>query len=313
MPFLIIMRQLLWCGGISVNSTPVRQQSDCCSHMPSVRFPPKNDVTDCGGNVGLWETDNAVRMAVLGRVAVRLEMLALGPKLCPDVSMAENQLKKYRSKRDFTRTAEPYGTDGADGSRFVVHKHHATADHYDLRLELGGVLKSWAVPKGPSLNPDDKRLAVATEDHPIDYLDFEGVIPAGEYGGGPMIVWDTGTWAPMGNPETDIEKGSFKFRLAGEKLGGGWMLTRLKSRPEDKGKSNWLLFKERDQAMDIEADILETRPESVKTGRRIEELMESQKPASRKRRVPSLKPESYEFVELDRPRSEIAKSAQVTD
>ena len=135
------------------------------------------------------------------------------------------------------------------GNRFVVHKHHATADHYDLRLELGGVLKSWAVPKGPSLDPAEKRLAVETEDHPVEYIDFEGVIPEGEYGGGPMIVWDTGTWAPMGDAEEHLAKGDLKFRLAGEKLHGGWMLVRLKPKPGEK-QNNWLLFKERDQAAD---------------------------------------------------------------
>jgi len=201
--------------------------------------------------------------------------------------MAPDKLDRYRKKRDFSRTGEPFGAEGQDTFRFVVHKHHATADHYDLRLELNGVLKSWAVPKGPSLNPADKRLAVATEDHPIDYIDFEGLIPAGEYGGGPMIVWDTGTWAPMGDPETDIAKGAFKFRLAGQKLNGGWMLTRLKGRPEDKDKTNWLLFKEHDQSMDTEGDILTERPESVKSGRRIEDLLPP--PAAPKRRR-TLKP-----------------------
>src|SRR5262249_10164044 len=149
---------------------------------------------------------------------------------------------------------------GADGNRFVVHKHHATSDHYDLRLQVGDVLKSWAVPKGPSLNPADKRLAVQTEDHPIEYIDFEGVIPEGEYGGGPMIVWDTGVWAPMEDLEKSLRTGSFKFRLSGEKLNGGWMLTRLK-KPGEK-KQNWLLFKENDLAADDRIDILETRPES---------------------------------------------------
>ncbi|HEX9596297.1 MAG TPA: DNA polymerase ligase N-terminal domain-containing protein, partial [Anaerolineales bacterium] len=142
--------------------------------------------------------------------------------------MGSDKLQTYRRKRDFSRTAEPAGALTGEGNRFVVHKHSATADHYDLRLELDGVLKSWAVPRGPSLNPEDKRLAVATEDHPLEYIDFEGVIPAGEYGGGPMIVWDTGVWAPMGDPHHDLDKGSFKFRLAGEKLNGGWMLARLK-------------------------------------------------------------------------------------
>ncbi|GHA35493.1 ATP-dependent DNA ligase [Devosia pacifica] len=187
--------------------------------------------------------------------------------------MAAERLKDYRGKRDFSRTSEPFGTRASGGSRYVVHKHHATADHYDLRLELDGVLKSWAVPKGPSLDPADKRLAVATEDHPIDYIDFEGVIPEGEYGGGPMIVWDTGTWAPMGDAQTDIDKGAFKFRLAGDKLSGGWMLTRLKKRAKDERQDNWLLFKEHDQAMRPGSDILSERPESVKSGKRIEDLL----------------------------------------
>ena len=187
--------------------------------------------------------------------------------------MGRQKLQPYRAKRDFSKTTEPSGGGEGGSSRFVVHKHSATADHYDLRLELDGVLKSWAVPKGPSLNPADKRFAVATEDHPIEYIDFEGVIPEGEYGGGPMIVWDTGEWAPMGDAATDIAKGSFKFRLAGQKLKGGWMLTRLKPKPEDNGKAGWLLFKEHDTAMSTEVDILAERPESVKSGRRIEELV----------------------------------------
>ena len=128
------------------------------------------------------------------------------------------------------------------------------------------------MPKGPSLDPKEKRLAVETEDHPLEYIDFEGVIPEGEYGGGPMIVWDTGTWAPMGDAETDLESGAFKFRLSGEKLNGGWMLARLKPKRGEK-QTAWLFFKERDQAADPETDILVTRPESVKSGRRIEELV----------------------------------------
>lgn len=204
-----------------------------------------------------------------------------------------SKLKTYRAKREFSRTPEPAGgTTGEGGNRFVVHKHHATADHYDLRLEVGGVLKSWAVPRGPSLNPADKRLAIETEDHPIEYIDFEGVIPEGEYGGGPMIVWDTGTWAPMEDVEKSLRTGAFKFRLAGQKLNGGWMLTRLKPKPgEEENKKNWLLFKERDLASDTKLDILEARPESVKSGRRIEELAA---PAKKPQRLPpkpgSLKP-----------------------
>src|SRR5690606_22582586 len=132
---------------------------------------------------------------------------------------------------------------------------------YDLRLEHDGVLLSWAVPKGPSLDPEDKRYAVRTEDHPLEYADFEGVIPEGEYGGGPMIVWDRGVWAPMDDIEKSLKTGNFKFRLAGEKLSGGWMLARLKNKDEKEG---WILFKERDQAADPSRDILAERPESVK-------------------------------------------------
>lgn len=202
------------------------------------------------------------------------------------------KLRAYRAKREFTRTPEPAGglADG-DGNRFVVHKHHATADHYDLRLQVGDVLKSWAVPRGPSLNPADKRLAVETEDHPLEYIDFEGVIPEGEYGGGPMIVWDTGTWAPMDDVDKSLRTGAFKFRLAGEKLNGGWMLTRLKPKPgEDQNKKNWLLFKERDLAADTALDILAARPESVKTGRRIEELVAPPKPSAKPAKPVALKP-----------------------
>jgi len=189
--------------------------------------------------------------------------------------MADSSLKTYRGKRNFDRTPEPAGSLPAeDGNRFVVHKHSATADHYDLRLEYGGVLKSWAVPKGPSLNPDDKRFAVETEDHPLDYIDFEGVIPEGEYGGGPMIVWDQGTWAPMDDVEKSLKSGAFKFRLVGEKLKGGWMLARLKKKPGET-KQGWLLIKEHDLAVDREHDILLERPESVKSGLRIEELVAS--------------------------------------
>ncbi|MDK1385236.1 DNA ligase D [Sinorhizobium sp. 8-89] len=196
--------------------------------------------------------------------------------------MATSKLQVYRKKRDFSKTSEPPGRlAGESGNRFVVHKHHATADHYDLRLQVGDVLKSWAVPKGPSLNPADKRLAVETEDHPLEYIDFEGVIPEGEYGGGPMIVWDTGVWAPMDNIEKSLRTGAFKFRLAGEKLNGGWMLARLKPKPGEEDQRNWLLFKERDLAADATTDILSTRPESVKSGRRIEELVEKPKPPAK--------------------------------
>ncbi len=201
------------------------------------------------------------------------------------------KLKDYRRRRDFSRTSEPRGRQtGETGNRFVVHKHAATADHYDLRLQLGDVLKCWAVPKGPSLDPQIKRLAVETEDHPLDYIDFEGVIPKGEYGGGAMIVWDAGTWAPMEDAEEGLTAGTLKFRLAGEKLSGGWMLTRLKPKKGEK-KRNWLLIKERDQAADPDLDIVGERPESIRSGLTTEQLAErSQQDGERAPRPKRLAP-----------------------
>jgi bifunctional non-homologous end joining protein LigD len=132
--------------------------------------------------------------------------------------------------------------------RFVVHEHKATRLHYDFRLELGGVLKSWAVPKGPSLNPADKRLAVAVPDHPREYVDYEGIIPEGAYGAGPVVVWDSGTWEATepGDPEEQIDQGTLRFRLHGRKLRGEWVLTRL---ARGSGK-DWLLIKRKDAAAD---------------------------------------------------------------
>jgi bifunctional non-homologous end joining protein LigD len=156
---------------------------------------------------------------------------------------------------------------------FVVHKHDATRLHYDFRLELSGVLLSWAVPKGPSLNPRDKRLAVRVEDHPVDYADFEGVLPEGSYGAGPVLLWDAGYWWEEGDPVEGLRKGELKFRLEGRKLRGGWTLIRMKGRGfGGGGKSNWLLIKRRDENSDPSRDILVDRPESVSTGRSIEEI-----------------------------------------
>lgn len=226
--------------------------------------------------------------------------------------MARQPLGDYRGKRDFSRTPEPAGTPaGKSGNRFVVHKHHASHDHYDLRLELGGVLKSWAVPKGPSLDPKDKRLAVETEDHPADYIDFEGVIPAGEYGGGEMIVWDTGTWAPMGDAAADLARGTFKFRLAGEKLTGGWMLARLKPRPGE-SRSNWLLFKENDPSARPGGDILAEQPGSVKSGRRIEELAAPATASKPPRKLqPGRQPGAVRRPGPDRPAPQLASAVPV--
>ncbi|HEV7735331.1 MAG TPA: DNA ligase D [Candidatus Binatia bacterium] len=174
-------------------------------------------------------------------------------------------LDTYRRKRDFRRTPEPDGgTVEQAGGLYVIQKHAARRLHYDLRLELDGTLKSWAVPKGPSLDPAEKRLAVHVEDHPIEYGSFEGDIPKGEYGAGHVIVWDHGRWAPIGEPDGGYAKGKVKFTLYGEKLRGGWTLARMGGRAGEGGK-NWLLLKERDaEARDAsDGDILVERPDSV--------------------------------------------------
>jgi bifunctional non-homologous end joining protein LigD len=184
------------------------------------------------------------------------------------------QLQAYREKRDFRATPEPRGRASRKaGSRFVVQKHDARRLHYDFRLELDGVLKSWAVTRGPSLVPGDKRLAVHVEDHPLDYGGFEGTIPKGEYGGGTVLLWDQGHWAPIGDPHKGLAKGHLEFDLKGEKLTGRWHLIRMAHRPRDKHE-NWLLIKGEDAAArPPEApDILEERPESVKTGRMVGEI-----------------------------------------
>ncbi len=144
-------------------------------------------------------------------------------------------LTLYRKKRNFDATPEPRGEAMASGQNsFVVQKHDARRLHYDFRLEMDGVLKSWAVAKGPSLDPTVKRLAVAVEDHPLEYGDFEGTIPKGEYGGGTVIVWDRGTWRPDGDPQKGFAKGHLEFELFGEKLHGRWHLVRMAPKAEGK-------------------------------------------------------------------------------
>lgn len=180
-------------------------------------------------------------------------------------------LSDYQSKRNFERTAEPTGgtTEGGQFLRFVVQKHDASHLHYDFRLEWAGVLKSWAVPKGPSLNPQEKRLAVHVEDHPVEYASFEGTIPAGEYGAGTVMVWDFGTWEPAGDVEQMLEKGSLKFYLHGKRLKGKWALVQIKKDPK-----NWLLIKEQDEHARDERgpDVLQENTVSVLTGRTMEEI-----------------------------------------
>ena len=190
------------------------------------------------------------------------------------------RLDLYHAKRDFKATPEPRGkvARGKSGKlRFVIQRHDATRLHFDFRLELDGVYKSWAVTKVPSLDPATKRLAVEVEDHPIDYGTFEGVIPAGEYGGGTVQLWDRGTWAPQSdNPQRDLAKGQLKIVLDGERLSGKWALIRLKDQPVRPGRKvrhNWLLIKEKDAfARPGEPEALAGEVTSVKTGRTLEEI-----------------------------------------
>src|ERR1700731_3060961 len=161
-------------------------------------------------------------------------------------------LEEYRRKRDFRKTPEPAGKSPARKKAaaplsFVIQEHAARRLHYDFRLELDGVLKSWAVPKGPSLDPGEKRLAVQVEDHPLDYGGFEGVIPEGQYGGGTVMLWDRGTWRPEGEDAAEAyRKGMLKFSLDGEKLHGRWALVRMGGKAAREKRENWLLIKERD-------------------------------------------------------------------
>jgi DNA ligase D-like protein (predicted 3'-phosphoesterase) len=189
-------------------------------------------------------------------------------------------LKRYRDKRDFARTPEPRSGRARRARRpiFVVQKHDATSLHYDVRLEAGGVLKSWAVPKGPSTDPRDKRLAMPTEDHPMSYARFEGVIPEGEYGAGPVIVWDTGTYRNLteeSGREVPVEEalrdGHLKVWLEGRKLTGGWSLRRVGGRM-GQGREKWLLVKLRDETADARRRPTSSQPESVLTGRTVEEV-----------------------------------------
>src|SRR3954466_889899 len=157
-------------------------------------------------------------------------------------------LEQYNKKRRFNETPEPEGkVNRGEQHRFVVQKHRASHLHYDFRLEMDGVLKSWAVPKGPSLNPSDKRLAMQVEDHPVSYFHFEGNIPEGNYGAGTVMVWDTGTWEPLGNPSEMLKNGDLKFKLNGTKLKGEFVLAHMKARrPGSKG-NEWLLIKKKDE------------------------------------------------------------------
>lgn len=192
-------------------------------------------------------------------------------------------LKDYKAKRDFAKTAEPSGGKiraaraKASGGRFVVQKHDATRLHYDFRLELDGVLKSWAVTRGPSTNPADKRLAVRVEDHPLDYGDFEGTIPEGQYGGGTVMLWDDGTWEPIGDPHAGLEEGDLKFVLKGKRMKGEWVLVHMKGRDSGK-RENWLLIKHRDRYATEADGLTEKFTTSVETGRDLDGIARGLKP-----------------------------------
>lgn len=187
------------------------------------------------------------------------------------------KLKEYKRKRNFRRTPEPKGKVIKGDNRpllYVIQKHAASHLHYDFRLELEGVLVSWAVPKGPSLNPADKRLAVHVEDHPLEYGSFEGIIPQGEYGGGTVMVWDMGEWQPEGDPKKMYRQGRLTFQLFGKKLKGLWSLVQMKGAASAGGK-NWLLIKHQDAAAKTgEFDITVAKGKSALTGRTMEEIAE---------------------------------------
>jgi bifunctional non-homologous end joining protein LigD len=187
------------------------------------------------------------------------------------------KLKEYRKKRDFSETTEPSGAnklwEKRDGSLiYVVQKHMASNLHYDFRLEWRGVLLSWAMPKGPSLDPAVKRLAMQTEDHPIEYSNFEGVIPAGQYGAGTVMLWDKGTWQPeSADVDSSLRKGENKFTLQGKKLKGSWVLVRTRGFGKNPARSTWLLIKHRDQYASTK-DVTQEEPRSVASQRLLADI-----------------------------------------
>jgi bifunctional non-homologous end joining protein LigD len=193
---------------------------------------------------------------------------------------ARGQLAEYQRKRDFTKTAEPSGDEAPPSTsagrlRFVIQKHAASHLHFDLRLELDGVMKSWAVPKGPHYDPSVRRLAMEVEDHPIEYNSFEGTIPKGQYGGGTVMIWDRGMYGPeAGGGEEAIragyERGDLKFVMEGSRMLGGWVLVR--TRRDDRGRAQWLLIKHRDQYAQDGFDVVEKATTSIVTGRTMDEI-----------------------------------------
>jgi len=214
-------------------------------------------------------------------------------------------LKRYREKRNFVRTPEPSGKTSVptrpDQRLFVIQKHAASRLHYDFRLELDGTLKSWAVPKGPSLDPSQKRLAVHVEDHPLEYANFEGIIPPKQYGAGTVLIWDRGTWEPVGDPRAGYRQGVLKFRLEGQKLKGAWTLVRMHRRGEEE-KDNWLLIKEQDDEAKkgTAGDIVAHMPDSVESGQGVEQVAKGQPRVWQSNRRATTK------LALSKPRSEVS-------
>ncbi len=206
---------------------------------------------------------------------------------------SDAKLAEYQRKRDFTRTAEPKGGSARQRQKlaFVIQKHAASHLHYDLRLELDGVMKSWAVPKGPSLDPSIKRLAMEVEDHPIEYNAFEGTIPKGEYGGGTVMLWDKGTYTYGGSDPDPLEglrrgfqKGDFKFVLQGKRLQGSWVLVR--TRRDAKNRAQWLLIKHRDEYAVPGSDVTKEHQTSVVSGRTMEEIAQGRSKVWHSNRTP---------------------------
>ncbi len=201
------------------------------------------------------------------------------------MSGKKGSLKAYRDKRDFRKTPEPNGSK-AEGKpkypRFVIHKHEASSPHYDVRLEVDGVLTSWAVPKGPSTDPSEKRLAIRTEDHPLEYADFEGTLPKDEYGGGTVLVWDAGTYGNLRTYDdgerlpmtTCLDQGQVEIWLEGKKLSGGYAFVRTDT---SNGKERWLLIKIDDDEADARRKPTRTEPESVLSGRTLDEVAMDEK------------------------------------
>src|SRR5215210_5889376 len=199
-------------------------------------------------------------------------------------------LKDYWQKRDFTKTREPKGSkQKQDKHRFMVHEHHASILHFDFRMEIGGVAKSWSIPRGPSMNPRERRLAVQVEDHPVAYMAFEGEIPEGEYGGGLSLIWDSGTFEPEGDPLDGWNRGSLAFTLKGKNLKGGFVLFKMKGRQQN-GKPLWLLVKKKDEFADQDWKLTQRDPRGALTKRG------GARPASRKRKISKAKARAAEAI-----------------